>query len=367
MSLAGVAQPNVKSPAARHGTPAASDGFTRGFTLLAVLLISGAYLDTWAHHNLQAVNKEGFVTPWHALLYTTLLLIGTYLSTALYRNHRRGHAWREALPAGYGLSWVAMLAFALGGSLDAVWHYLFGIELSVAALVSPTHLLLMVAGGLIVSGPLRSATVSQARYAPWPAVVSATLILAMATFFAQFDHPYLDRWALAPMDAGQGPDWMQEELGLLGVLLQAGMLTGVALLLLRRFELRFGSLTLLVGLSGTLVALVADHVEMVAAALLAGLAADLVYAAIRPVAADRVAFRAFAFALPALVAAAYFLVLALYGGIWWPIHFWAGAIPLAGGTGWLLSFLALPARSEGLILTVDAHSKPGFGGAGGRT
>src|SRR5438093_1374216 len=182
MSLAGVAQPNVKSPAARHGTPAASDRFTRGFTLLAVLLISGAYLDTWAHHNLQAVNREGFVTPWHALLYTTLLLIGAYLSTALYRNHRRGHAWREALPAGYGLSWVAMLAFALGGSLDAVWHYLFGIELSVAALVSPTHLLLMVAGGLIVSGPLRSATVSQARYAPWPAVVSATLILAMATF-----------------------------------------------------------------------------------------------------------------------------------------------------------------------------------------
>ena len=84
-------------------------------------------------------------------------------------------------------------------------------------------------------------------------------------------------------------------------------------------------------------------------------------------AADRVAFRAFAFALPALVAAAYFLVLALYGGIWWPIHFWAGAISLAGGTGWLLSFLALPARSEGLILTVDASSKPGFGGAGGRT
>ena len=37
------------------------------------------------------------------------------------------------------------------------------------------------------------------------------------------------------------------------------------------------------------------------------------------------------------------------------------------GTGWLLSFLALPARSEGLILTVDASSKPGFGGAGGRT
>jgi hypothetical protein len=351
MSVASITASMVSTRPRVRGMPVASKHFTWGFVALAIGLVAGAYLDTFAHHNIPAVNKEGFVTPWHVLLYSMLFLLLGYLSLTLFRNVRRGHVWHEALPSGYGLSWLAMVAFGVGGGLDFLWHRLFGIELSVAALMSPTHLLLMLSGGLIVSGPLRSAADSRARYAPWPAVISAALILSMLTFFAQFDNPYVDVWAQGASPSPRLPAWAEEELGMLGILLQATMLSGVALLLMRRFQLRFGSLTLLVGLNGLFVASIEDHPLMFAAALLGGLAADTVYAAVRPVVADRVAFRAFAFALPACVAAAYFLVLAIEFGVWWPIHFWAGAVPLAGGTGWLLSFIALPARTEGLNLT----------------
>ncbi len=57
---------------------------------------------------------------------------------------------------GYGLSLLGVSIFALGGVSDMIWHMLFGIEVNVDALLSPTHLLLAVGMALIVSGPLRA-------------------------------------------------------------------------------------------------------------------------------------------------------------------------------------------------------------------
>jgi hypothetical protein len=42
------------------------------------------------------------------------------------------------------------------------WHLVFGIETDVAALLSPTHLLLATGAALIVAGPLRAAWLSWA-------------------------------------------------------------------------------------------------------------------------------------------------------------------------------------------------------------
>jgi hypothetical protein len=82
---------------------------------------------------------------------------------------------------------------------------------------------------------------------------------------------------------------------------------------------------------------------LIAVALLGGMAADLLRWRLRPTAGRPAAFRLFAFAVPMIVYALYFLALRLFGGgVWWSIHLWAGAIAMAGVVGLLMSFLLVP-------------------------
>jgi hypothetical protein len=109
-------------------------------SVFSALLIGGVWLDNWAHTHGKVDNT--FFTPWHAVLYSAFAVVAAFLVLSLLRNHRKGYPWREALPPGYHLSLLGVAIFAVGGILDMIWHILFGIEVSVEALLSPTHLLL---------------------------------------------------------------------------------------------------------------------------------------------------------------------------------------------------------------------------------
>src|SRR3954454_15458089 len=122
---------------------------------LSSWLAGGIFLDGWAHAHLDTLDT--FFTPWHAAVYSGALATASFLVAALCINHTRGYAWQRALPAGYELSLLGMGIFALSGVGDMIWHTLFGIEQSFAALLSPTHLGLGLGLGLVVSGPLRAA------------------------------------------------------------------------------------------------------------------------------------------------------------------------------------------------------------------
>ncbi|MBI5563663.1 MAG: hypothetical protein HY870_02135, partial [Chloroflexi bacterium] len=161
-------------------------------TALALWFTAGLFLDGWAHTHGQA--DESFFTPWHGVLYAGHLTATAYLFNAFIRTMMRGSAWRQALPIGYGLSLIGGALFAIGGVGDLVWHTLFGIEQNVEALLSPTHLLLALAGMLIVSGPLRAAwrrvdTPARRLTDQLPMILSAALLLSFLTFFTQIAHP----------------------------------------------------------------------------------------------------------------------------------------------------------------------------------
>jgi Tol biopolymer transport system component len=161
--------------------------------------IGGAYLDGWAHNHLP--NLETFFTPWHAVLYSGFLAVTAVLCFALLRNHAQGYPWLRAMPPGYNLSLLGAFIFALGGVSDMLWHILFGVEVSVEALLSPTHLLLAFGGILMISGPLRSAWLRFPGHSVpgWatllPAVLSLTFILSQFAFFTQYAHPLVDTYA----------------------------------------------------------------------------------------------------------------------------------------------------------------------------
>lgn len=199
----------------------------------------------------------------------------------------------------------------------------------------------MTALGLIVSGPLRAAWRRPGQQAPITAVWSATILLSMFTFFGQFDQPLVDLWATVPSLAVI-PIRFVEELGVLGIMVQTALLTGVVLYLLRRFTLPVGSLTLLAGLNGVLLASLEEHFDLIPMAIAGGLLADVIVRWLQPAPGRVRELRLAAFLAPAGVCALYMLVLEVSRGITWPIHLWLGSIFVSGAIGALLSFLAVP-------------------------
>ena len=45
--------------------------------------------------------------------------------------------------------------------------------------------------------------------------------------------------------------------------------------------------------------------------------------------------------MPAVQYLLYFLAVILWAGLAWSVHLWTGAIVIAGGVGWLLSYLVV--------------------------
>ncbi len=122
------------------------------------------------------------------------------------------------------------------------------------------------------------------------------------------------------------------------------------LLALRRWRLPFGTFAFMFGLNGALMVVFSPHSLLVSVptALLGGLAADLAYRFLQPSLDQPASVRLFAFLVPAMFYALYFVDLAIVGpvifqgGIIWSVPFWAGAPVIAGIAGFLLSFVMIP-------------------------
>ena len=305
--------------------------------------MAGIFLDGWAHIHGKA--DTTFFTPWHAVLYSGQLAVTGYLFIAFIRNVARGYAWRDSLPAGYGLSLIGGILFFIGGLGDLIWHTLFGIEQNVEALFSPTHLLLAVAGMLIVSGPLRAAWQRSDAPAPrlvdqLPAILSATFLLSILTFFTQIAYPLANLWGIGANQA--------EEQGVLSFLLDTVIYMGLILLLLRRWTLAPGAFTVFFAINAIAMGFLLPGAEgaypigLVVARIMAGVAIDLLYQRLQPSVQRLSALRVFAFVVPLIVGSLYFVAGQFIAGIAWSIHLWLGSIVMAGIAGLLISYVSVP-------------------------
>jgi hypothetical protein len=313
---------------------------------LSVWLVGGAFIDGWAHTHGKV--DTAFFTPWHAAFYSGFAAVASFLVGHMLRNLRRGSPWRLALPAGYGLSLLGVLVFWLGGMGDLIWHMLFGIEKDVEALLSPTHLLLACGVWLIASGPFRAAWQrSEASTPHWvrqaPMLLSLTCMLSTCTFIIQIAHPIANLWGAG---SPRNPAWLFVGMGVVSFLFDTGLLMGLILLAVHRWRLPLGALTLVLTLNaigmGFLLYRGAYPLLPVVARGIAGLVADLLLQQLKPSGQRLAALRLFAFAMPVVVSALYFVAVQLTVGVWWSIHFWAGVIVLTGVVGVLLSYLLAP-------------------------
>jgi hypothetical protein len=331
----------------------ASAWLTWGVALSSSWVVTGLYLDGWAHtHEL----PDTFFTPWHGVIYSGFLMAALVLATTFLR-----HRW-QGMPTGYRLSLVGVGLFFVGGVADLLWHTFFGIEANLSAQYSPPHLVLATAGMLIATGPLRAAWQS-ARKGPatfWSAVLSLTLMLSTFTFFTSEFHPFDHPWAwtrfrplevsniglsLPPFaEGGVSTQDLAQAIGTSSILLQSGLLVALVLLMIRRWgaQLPLGWLTFVFTLNGVAMSLPHDDPWVIPVAVLAGMVADGLYLWLQPAVLRPGQVRLFATLVPVVLYSLYFLTLAFLGGVWWPIPLWTGAIVLTGIVGWLVSYLIVP-------------------------
>ncbi|HEY0798433.1 MAG TPA: hypothetical protein VGD50_04740 [Candidatus Baltobacteraceae bacterium] len=321
--------------------------------------VGGLLIDGWAHNNLRTIDT--FFTPWHAVLYSGYLAVALVVLIGICRNHARGASWRSAVPRGYELTLAGVILFPVAGFCDMLWHLMFGVESSISALLSPTHLLLATALSLIVLGPLRVAaahgrSVSLAQLVR--ALIALTFFLCALLFMAQWN-----MWTLAGRGAdpallgiaGQPLSMFRQArlgMGLSGIIVRSALITGFMLYALRTFGPRAGMLTFLYASSAFLLAVMIRPQPLTVAlltvpAIVAGGFADLWsrrHAGLAPR-----SLLALGFGAPFVYWALFIAGTAFTRGLWWDVHTAYGASFLGGISGLLVALL---------LTTSGAHETP---------
>ena len=321
--------------------------------LLSVWMVGGVFVDGWAHINL-ASTKETFFTPWHGVLYSGFTAVAAWMTWPVLRSRSAGLPRR--FPVGYGLAFVGLVVFAAGGVGDAIWHTVLGIEIGIDALLSPTHILLLFGGLLVLTSPVRAAWRSVDDPSPslrelLPALVALTLTAALVAFFfayawGAFDLSPSIAVPVAALDEN-APGHAEAEraiaFGILSRIVTTLVLLGPLLFITRRWRLPVGAFTTMFAtVSLLLFGMIEPPAALLAAAILTGVGADLALAALGPRRGDLWVIRGLVAGTALLFWSLHFGALAVTDGIGWPPELWGGAIAMSVLAAFGAAVLATP-------------------------
>jgi hypothetical protein len=354
---------------------------------LSVVTLFAVFWDGWLHNN--STELDSFWSSAHIMMYAGLTALGAWIGVVFVKRQPPGlkklNISMEAVPYGYGLALVALPLAALGGPGDFAWHAAYGFENQIDAPFSPTHQMLFLAGGLLGAIGLASTWHRPGRVLPlsqlWPAIVSATAVLAMVSFTFMNLLPWF--WTMVPTgdfqdnlltfkDAyapGAG-DKVKHAQGLYdsainysgdvfpyylfsnmasigGILIWTAAFVATVLYVRRRWVLPFGAVTLMCALLSVLFPFFTrfTHLEFVATLIVVGLLVDVwarVILTEDPV--SRLRVRAFALLVPLLIWGPWELTIALFGdgGLGWHPTMWTGVLTTTMGVGYGISLIMFP-------------------------
>jgi hypothetical protein len=184
-------------------------------------MVAGLFLDGWAHRNQK---PETFFTPWHGVLYSGFVASAVWLLKVVRSHQRPGSSIRQAIPVGYGFRSLGVAIFGVGAIGDLIWHQVFGIEVNIEALLSPTHLVLLSGGLLMASGPIvstirREGANQRASWSSTGAVIgSVAFILCVLQFFFMYLSPYdYGKYNYQYVEATQQSRWLGNEVLIDGI------------------------------------------------------------------------------------------------------------------------------------------------------
>jgi len=313
-------------------------GFDAVFLSAVIWFQVGGWSDAWAHHHIPQL--ETFLTPWHGILYSGFLVTALVLLIAVTINRFRGASWGDAIPRGYALSLLGVAGFIVGGVGDAIWHTLFGVEQSVDAQFSPSHLTLLLFGCMFLLGPFRAVYQRRAETVGSKVFLTVTVILLLMLFNinTQTYHPFVFLWPTTTPKA----DMEGQLLAIVAIFFQSAILTSVILYLIRRWHTYFGFFTIVITASSIPLAFMEDHYLTIASAVLAGILIDVAYVVLKPSVTRVLQLRTFAAVAAGGFYLMYILMLQFTIGIVWTIHLAGGAVTTSALVGWLLTYLLVP-------------------------
>ncbi|MEL6984775.1 MAG: hypothetical protein AAFO29_20270, partial [Actinomycetota bacterium] len=291
---------------------------------------------------------EDFFTPWHGVFYAGFTVLAAWIGLIGYRRRRPASSLLEWFPTAYRPAVIGMIVFAIGGVGDAIWHTVFGVEVGIDALLSPTHLVLFAGSLLLLWTPVR-ASADRADTSPWLAIGAATLTTSLLVFLAQYLWlvPY-SVYAQQFFDPNTGAGTGTVQLFLASTMVSSAILVGPLRLIGRRWALPIGSAAVIWGVAAALESLAFSQVFwpvlLVAAA---GLVHDLVLVGARRHPRLRASSAmAAAFAGPAALFGGYLVLARIDGPLGWPPEIWGGLVVMAGLVGAGLVLLEQSGRAE---------------------
>jgi hypothetical protein len=327
--------------------------------VLGTWMLSGLYLDGWAHRNLDL--HDSITTPYHGILYSGFFAFASWITWVVVRNSRPRRIEPAAIPVGYGIGLLGVAFFTVGGMFDQVWHLSLGVEQDINAFQSPTHWFLAIGMFLMVSSPVRAGWSSGAPEAPTLRQFAPTLwglVLSLAFFgfvwnymsFFIIDEPMIENVDFFSA-LGNTPHHLAVTLSEKGRILGIAMITvttislmGSVLLALRRWRLPFGSVALMFTVNAAAVNGIWEYRYgwVVASALIGGLTADWLIARIDPRPSRPVAYRLFAFAVPLAMWFSYWIIVFVAYEMNWPAEMWTGTLFMSSLVSLTLSVLMRP-------------------------
>ena len=310
--------------------------------LLSLWLMAGLMIDGWAHTTRGGV--ESFFTPWHAAFYSGFLATAAWIVYLVWRP-RRGFV-QAGIPTGYRLALTGLAIFGAGGVLDLVWHETLGIEVDIDALLSPTHMVLLVGAMLVVTTPLRSGWHRPTpRKSKWGWIAPPVISVGQGALLAQFFVFYASGWQgpafREPWDPGES-DFLVA-FSVLSLTVSTLIFMVAFLLVLLRWSPPPGAFALILGIVG--LGLQGVHGfekpgELIAA-VVAGFVLDGLALRLQPAPQAPSRLQAWAFLAPIAVWGVHSLYLAIAGEFNWPPVLW-GVLVLQGLVGLTLATLAAP-------------------------
>jgi len=318
--------------------------------LLGVWLITGLFLDGWAHNTRPKL--ETFITPWHAVFYSGFLAMTAWVAWSVHRRRVPGGRWWAAVPPGYRAAVVGLAVFHVSGAGDAAWHSAFGIERNEAALLSPTHLGLYTGAFLAVSAPFRSRWADpRARRATPAAVLSLALTADLTAFILQNFSPVRENIiskATGAFIASTGLQALSDrstEHVVASFILTTLFLFAPLVVLTRRWDVRPAAVAVLVGSQCVLMQGLRGFADPGLAALgvIGALAAAALTRWLCPSVADLARLRAWAAATPLVFWCCFVGGIALHDhGLGFKAEIWGGTLVWTALTGVAMTLLVYP-------------------------